>query len=60
VLEFERVVTLRRAWRGAERRFDLRARVEGLQASRAALIESVKAAAGDGNRYGLGRGAALQ
>jgi 1-acyl-sn-glycerol-3-phosphate acyltransferase len=60
VLEFERFATLRRAWRGAERRFDLRSRVDQLLASRAALIEAVGAAAGDENRYGLGRGAALQ
>jgi hypothetical protein len=60
VLEFERFATLRRAWRGAERRFDLRGRVDGLLASRAALIEAVAKAAGDENQYGLGRGSALQ
>lgn len=58
VLEAERFAKLRRAWRGAERRFDLRSRVDELLAARAALVDAVNAAAAARNEAGIaGRGA---
>ncbi len=49
VLEFERAVKLRRAWRGAERRWDVRGRVGQLLQARAALVDAVERAVAGGN-----------
>jgi hypothetical protein len=50
VVEFERMARLRRAWRGAERRWGVRGRVAELLDARAALLVAVEDATGPSQR----------
>jgi 1-acyl-sn-glycerol-3-phosphate acyltransferase len=50
VVEFERMARLRRAWRGAERRWGVRGRVAELLDARAALLAAVEDATGPPQR----------